>query len=130
MLKQFLITIISFTVLIIWHNFYQISCLTLFIAILVSIILAKTNFEYLNTKKKCLANCYFQPNSTIYRLLTRKFFIGLLSVLNAILLTTILVLNIILFNNSQKGSFNSMIIQFMTIFNKILQKFNCFYICF
>jgi len=99
-LKQILVATIGFIVLILWYSGYQVSCLILVIPFLIGVILAKANFEYSNARKKCLADCYFNQDTMIHTLLTKKVFVLLLSILSGIFLSTILILNIITFNIS------------------------------
>jgi len=99
-LKQFLVSAIGLISLILWYSSYQISCFSLIIPILIGILLSKASFEYANARKRCLANCYFNHNSILHKLLTKKVFITIVSILNGIILSTILMLNVIIFNLS------------------------------
>lgn len=97
-LKQIAISIIVFLLLLMWYLTYKVSCVSIIILLVIGFILSKTNYEYVNAKKICLANCYFKQNSFFFRLLTKKALIFIFSIISGTILSMILLLNIVVFN--------------------------------
>jgi len=96
--KQIAITSLSFLLLVLWYFIFKISCISMIIPLIISFVLFKISYEYANAKKICFANCYFKQNSFFYKILTKKIIILTLSILNGIILSLILTLNITTFN--------------------------------
>jgi len=96
--KQLASSIIGFVFLLSWYFLYKISCIFLVMPIFVGIVIFIANYQFASTKKICFANCYLKKDSWIYNLLTRKFFIFIVSLFNGVFLSTILMLNIVAFN--------------------------------
>lgn len=88
---------VVFLLLIMWKFTYSFSCFSLLFPIIVGGLLFKTSYEYKNAKKQCLAGCYFKDESFLYKLFTRKFFIFMLSIIGAIILSIVLMLNVVVF---------------------------------
>jgi len=95
--KQLTLSVLGFSILLFWYLTYNVNCFLLIIPMILSILLAKSTYEYMIVKKVCSANCFFKRDSLLYSLLTKKVFIILISMLSGMILSFILLLNVLNF---------------------------------
>ena len=95
--QQLAVSFLGFLLLLAWYFSFHISCISIIIPIFIASLIFKANFELANSKKICFANCYFKKNSFFYKILTKKIIIIIISIINSLFLTSILVLNLVTF---------------------------------
>ena len=96
--KQIAISILGILILLFWYSTFKLSCFSLIIPFIVTGIIFKSNYEISITKKRCFADCYLKKESFLYKFFTKHFFVILVSIMNAFMLSSILMVNLTIFN--------------------------------
>jgi hypothetical protein len=123
MKEKALITYASLIPLLLWKTSYKISCFSLIIPFLISIIFFFNTFSFKSKIKVCLANCYFNKKSFIYKLFTKKLFIFIFSFISSLILASSLSINIV-FANSLEIIILALSIFFILFLHTLFEKEN------
>lgn len=88
----------GYFLLIIWHEAYSEGCLSLLIPMIVGLVISVGVFKSNMQKRCCIANCYFEESSILYRFLTRSIVVSIFSIGFSIIISIFFLLSITLFN--------------------------------
>jgi len=84
------VSLIMLCILLFWKWSYPHGCWALLAPLLMITFICKGQIDYLMQRRVCRVKCLFHPQSWIYALLTRKFFIGLYAFAFSSVLTLLL----------------------------------------
>jgi Ca2+/Na+ antiporter len=95
-IKSLAAMLMAYFILIIWRDLYAFSCIILIIPLIITSIMMMGLFQFAAKKRLCLATCYFQSTSLLYKIFTGKLFVFLRALLTALLLTLVLLTQVVL----------------------------------
>jgi hypothetical protein len=98
-LKYFAILFVPYFLLILFSLGALVSDIFLILPLFLFILFFTGNFAYFILKNRCLSNCYFQKDSFLFYIFTRKLYISILSILISVLFTSIFILQLLSFHD-------------------------------
>lgn len=94
LIKKIVSGILAFLLLILFNLSVEKSCYSIVIIFIVTMIILKNSYDLYFHKKLCVANCFFNQNSSVYTITTGKTFSLIVSFIVSIVLSMTLMLSI------------------------------------